>query len=167
MEQRLWRICEKLRGGVEVHQYKNVVLPLIFLRYADTIFEKRLAEIATMKHFDGELLPEFFNDFATKNSGIFLPNEARWEYLLRAATSEVSNLSAKIDRALKLITETNPKLSDIFAKNFYTSQKLDRARLSKLILEIDKLDFSKDKSADFFGHVYEYLLLKFSAKESR
>lgn len=175
MEERLWRICEKLRGGVEVHDYKHVILPLVFLRCADLNFEKRLQEIKKMKHFSGELLPEFFND----NGGIYLADDARWDYLVDCAKKEVKNLDARLDRAFRLIMEDNPKLDGIFKDGFIASLNIDSWKLSKVILEINKINYalettySTEKVADIdltnevLRSVYMLLLKKFSAKETR
>lgn len=160
---------ERLRGGVDVRDYKNVVLSLIFLMYADFAFSKRLSEISKMKHFSGEILPEFVND-----EGIYLPDDARWEYLVSQAKEEKKNLPAIVDRALRVIMETNPKLSDAFTDGFFVSLDLDSKKLSKLVLQIHEISeqklFSDEPfymTEDFFGLLYQLVLRKYSAKETR
>lgn len=156
METRLWRVIEKLRGGIDVRDYKDIILPLVFLRSADIEFSKRLAEISKMKHFSGEILPEFFVSFG----GVFLPEDARWEYLAKCAKEKVSNLSARVDRAFRVISETNPEMDGLFSDGFYV-KKISSEKLASVILEIDKVE-KPDLNA-----AYMYLLRKFSAKESR
>ena len=156
METRLWRIIERLRGGIDVRDYKHLILPLVFLRSADIDFSKRLSEISKMKHFSGELLPEFF----VENGGVYLPDDARWGYLVSCAKEKTSNLSARVDRAFRVIMETNPEVDGLFKDGFY-AKKISSEKLSGVILEINKLEkFDLDI-------VYMYLLKRFSAKESR
>ena len=40
-ENQLWKAADKLRKKVEVHQYKYIVLGLIFLRYLTYAFYER------------------------------------------------------------------------------------------------------------------------------
>jgi type I restriction enzyme M protein len=44
-EDKLWKAADKLRKKVEVHEYKYVVLGLIFLRYLSFAFDERRKEL--------------------------------------------------------------------------------------------------------------------------
>ena len=44
-EDELWKAADKLRKKVEVHEYRYVVLGLIFLRYLSYAFEEKRKEI--------------------------------------------------------------------------------------------------------------------------
>ncbi len=156
METRLWRIIERLRGGIDVRDYKHLILPLVFLRSADIDFSKRLLEISKMKHFSGELLPEFF----VENGGVYLPDDARWEYLVSCAKEKTSNLSARVDRAFRVISETNPSLDGLFSDGLYV-RKISSEKLAEIILEINKIERLN------LSEVYEDLIRRFSAKETR
>jgi len=46
-EDKLWKAADRLRKKVEVHEYKYIVLGLIFLRYLSFAFEERLKELTT------------------------------------------------------------------------------------------------------------------------
>ena len=48
-EDKLWKAADKLRKKVEVHEYKYVVLGLIFLRYLSYAFEEKRREILKRK----------------------------------------------------------------------------------------------------------------------
>lgn len=159
MEERLWRICEKLRGGVEVQNYKYVVLPLIFLKFLSLKFETTEKDFLNMKHGGYEEKPEFF----IENDTVYLPEDARWNYLI--STIDSKNFPAKLDRAFRVIAEENPNLSDVFEENFYRNLKIEKTNLRKLVLEIDKLKNTSDE--DIFGKIYEYFLEKFAILESR
>ncbi len=44
-EDKLWKAADKLRKKVEVHEYKYVVLGLIFLRYISYAFDEKRKEV--------------------------------------------------------------------------------------------------------------------------
>lgn len=48
-EDKLWKAADKLRKKVEVHEYKYVVLGLIFLRYLSFAFEEKKKKFSKMK----------------------------------------------------------------------------------------------------------------------
>jgi type I restriction enzyme M protein len=43
-EDKIWKAADKLRKKVEVHEYKYIVLGLIFLRYVSLKYSKLLKE---------------------------------------------------------------------------------------------------------------------------
>lgn len=152
-----------------------MILPLVFLRSADMYFSERVAEIEKMKHYKDEVLPIFFN----VNGEIYLPEDARWGYLVECAKKEVKNLPARIDRAFRVIMEENPDLVGFFKDDFFANVGVSAENLAKIILEIDKgiekviLSAGEEKvseidlTRDTLGLVYMGLLQRFSAKESR
>src|SRR3989338_2715814 len=47
-EKELWAAADKLRGNIDVSEYKNIVLGLIFLKYISDSFYKRRESLAEM-----------------------------------------------------------------------------------------------------------------------
>jgi len=47
-ENQLWKAADKLRKKVEVHQYKYIVLGLIFLRYLTYAYNERREELSQL-----------------------------------------------------------------------------------------------------------------------
>lgn len=45
MEKALWKFADKLRGSVELSEYKHVVLSLFFQKFASDKFEAQRAKI--------------------------------------------------------------------------------------------------------------------------
>ena len=74
----LWKAADKLRGSMDASQYKDVILGLVFLKYASDAFEERhqmlLAEVG-----DGAD-PEVPDEYRAENA-FRVPTEARWQTL--------------------------------------------------------------------------------------
>ena len=78
LEAGLWNACNKLRGSVTATDYVNVVLGLLFLRFAYDKFkaqrEKLLADEETADFIDN---PRFYS----KDNVFFLEENDRWNYI--------------------------------------------------------------------------------------
>lgn len=63
-EDKLWKAANKLRKKIEVHEYKYVVLGLVFLRYVSFAFEERQKNILTgdVTKFPQKFAPEIIED---------------------------------------------------------------------------------------------------------
>lgn len=86
LETELWEAADLLRADSKVtsQEYCMPVLGLIFLRYAYSRFKFVEADILKNRPVrNGRVLPVEPDDFKTK-SAIFLPEEARYDYLLNA-----------------------------------------------------------------------------------
>ncbi|MEM2918863.1 MAG: N-6 DNA methylase [Candidatus Altiarchaeota archaeon] len=175
-EDKLWKAADKLRKKIEVHEYKYVVLGLIFLRYLSFAFEERKKELE--KEFsnrvrEGQVTYGKIKDEALKDEDYYLsvgilyvPEKARWEYLVKNATQP--NIGEIIDKAIEILEEKYPKqLKDVIPK-IYTSTNLDHLDLAYLINLFSSLEFGDEhKAKDIFGRIYEYFLGKFAEAEGK
>jgi len=175
-ESKLWKAADKLRKKVEVHEYKYVVLGMIFLRYLSFAFEERQKELekeladpksekyVELKEFRSKIKED--QDYYLSKGILFVPKEARWDYLFRNATQ--SNIGEILDKAVGILEEKYPKqLKDVIPKIF-TSINLDSLDLAYLIDIFSSIDFGDDhKGKDIFGRIYEYFLGKFAEAEGR
>ncbi len=161
MEETLWDSANKLRGSVESSEYKHVVLSLIFLKFVSDKFEyqrNKLIEKGLSKYVDEVA-------FYTKDNVFYLPEHARWSYLVENAKQ--SDLALKIDTALSDIEKNNKTLKGALPDNYFSRLGLDASKLSSLIDTINNIDTIKDKEEDIVGRVYEYFLGKFAASEGK
>ncbi|MFN7066031.1 MAG: type I restriction-modification system subunit M [Aquificaceae bacterium] len=174
-EDKLWKAADKLRKKIEVHEYKYVVLGLIFLRYISFAFEEKRKELE--KRFTDETDDDFIpyedmrqealkdKDRYLSEGVLYLPEEAIWDYLVKNANQP--NIGEIIDRAIELLEEEYPKqLKDVIPK-IYT-RNLDPFDLAYLINIFTSIDFGDDhKGKDIFGRIYEYFLGKFAEAEGK
>jgi len=169
-EDKLWKAADKLRKKVEVHEYKYVVLGLIFLRYLSYAFEERRREILNeeAKEYPEEFKREVLEDkdLYLANGTLYVPEEARWDYIKKNANQQ--NIGEILDRAIEILENEYPKqLKDVIPK-IYTKINLDHYDLAYLINLFSSIQFGLDhKGKDIFGRIYEYFLGKFTEAEGK
>lgn len=161
IESALWDSCNKLRGSVEPSEYKHVMLSLIFLKYANDKFsEQREKMIKEGKESFLEMLP-----FYVKDNIFFIPECARWDYLMTQAKQE--DIAIKIDTALHEIELKNPSLSGALPDNYYSRLGLDSNVLSSLLDKMNNINLKSEEDKDIFGRIYEYFLSHFAIQEGK
>jgi len=167
-EDKLWKAADKLRKKIEVHEYKYVVLGLIFLRYVSFAFEERKKQI---EENEIKKFPEVYRDQVLEDkemyeaSGVlYVPPTARWEYIKQNANQP--NIGEIIDKAIEALEDQYPKkLKDVIPK-IYSKINLNYYELGYLINLFSEIEFDKDHlGKDIFGRVYEYFLGKFTEAE--
>lgn len=158
LESELWEAADLLRADSKVtsQEYCMPVLGLIFLRYAYSRFKFVEADILKDRPVrNGRVLPVEADDFKTK-SAIYLPEEARYEYLLNLPDN--AQVGEAINHAMELIEEESAQLKGILPKS-YTSLKDDLLR--ELLRIFNNSAFNEIKD-DIIGRIYEYFLNKFA-----
>lgn len=175
-EDKLWKAADKLRKKVEVHEYKYVVLGLIFLRYLSFAFDERRKKLE--EDFSNSASKEYIaseefrkqaledKDYYLASGILYVPEKARWDYLVKNATQ--TNIGEILDNAVEILEEEYPKqLMDVIPK-IYTAINLDALDLAYLINLFSSIEFGDDhKGKDIFGRVYEYFLGKFAEAEGK
>lgn len=105
LEAGLWNACNKLRGSVSATDYVNVVLGLLFLRFAYDKFnaqrEKLLADEDTADFVEN---PRFYS----KDNVFFLDENDRWSYI--KDNSKSNKIFTYIDVTILLIEEPEAHL---------------------------------------------------------
>nr|WP_312524065.1 class I SAM-dependent DNA methyltransferase [Moraxella sp. CTOTU47724] len=161
----LWKAADKLRKNIDAAEYKHVVLGLIFLKYISDSFE---AHYNLLVEGEGEFAgadPEDRDEYTAYNV-FFVPENARWSYLLNQAKQP--NIGKLVDEAMEAIENDNPQLKGVLPK-VYARQNLDPTSLGELIDLIGNIALgdAKSRSADVLGHVFEYFLGEFALAEGK
>ena len=157
-EKELWDIACTLRGNMDASEYKQVILGLIFLKYISDRFESRYNELVE----EGEGFEEDEDEYIAVNI-FFVPEKARWSYILENAKSE--EIGVIIDNAMRVIEERNKKLKNVLPKNF-AREELDKKKLGSVIEQFHNIKIeSEDK--DILGRTYEYCLSQFAEQEGK
>lgn len=156
LEAGLWSACNKLRGSVSATDYVNVVLGLLFLRFAYDKFETQ-----RQKLLSDEDTKDFVNSARayTKDNVFYMEETDCWDYIVK--NSKSNSIFNVIDSAFKNLEKNNPSLIGAMPIGFYPTLHIEPAKFSSLIDTINKLEYSKDESDDVIGRVYEYFLRKF------
>ena len=159
-EKEIWKAADLLRGNIDASEYKSVVLGLIFLKYISDRFEAKYNTL--LKEGDG--FEEDKDEYTSENI-FFVPQEARWSVVAKAAhTAEIGTV---IDNAMRLIEKENIRLKGILPKNF-ARPELDKRRLGDVVDLFTNIQMKEHgDSKDILGRSYEYCLSKFAEAEGK
>ena len=154
----LWAAADELRANSKLTpgQYRDPVLGLVFLAYAENRFETVRHEVeskATARN------PATIADFKAQ-SVLFVPDESRLSHLV--GLSEGDDIGKAVDEAIKAIEAANPELKDILPRGY---QKLERSTLIELLRLFAPLPTQLE--GDAFGFIYEDFLSNFAAQEGK
>ena len=158
LETELWEAADLLRVDSKVtsQEYCMPVLGLIFLRYAYSRFKFVEGEILKNRPTrNGRVAPVEAEDFKSK-SAIYLPEKARYDYLLNLPDSE--DMGKAINHAVELIEEQSAQLKGILPKNYTI---LKNSLLRDLLRIFNNSAFNEIQD-DIIGRIYEYFLNKFA-----
>ena len=158
LETELWEAADLLRVDSKVtsQEYCMPVLGLIFLRYAYSRFKYVEGEILKNRPMrGGRVAPVEAEDFKSK-SAIFLPEEARYDYLLNLPDN--ADMGKAINHAVELIEEQSAQLKGILPKNYTI---LKNSLLRDLLRIFNNSAFNEIQD-DIIGRIYEYFLNKFA-----
>lgn len=171
-ERELWEAAVSLRGTVAPAEYKNYVLPLLFLRYLSLRYEQRRSELGKLLRDqrsdyytgDPEVDAEILEDAAeyTAVNVFLLPEAATWDYLRRHARSP--EIKLKLDAAMRLLEERHPKLVGVLPQ-IYARSNLEPDQIAGLITLFSKDVFAQQNGADLLGRTYEYFITNFASTE--
>ncbi len=174
----LWATADKLRANMDAAEYKHLVLGLIFLKYISDTFAARRVELTKrfqdeaddyfLHECDADMLADELEDrdYYKEVNVFWVPEAARWEQL-RAAAKQ-TDIGKRIDEALTVIEQENPKLKGILDKRYGRAQLPD-GKLGELVDLVSTIGFGDDPGAarDVLGQVYEYFLGQFASAEGK
>lgn len=154
----LWAAADELRANSKLTpvQYRDPVLGLVFLAYAENRFEGIRAEVESQASARN---PATVADYKAK-SVLYVPDESRLSYLV--GLPEGDDIGKAVDDAIKAIETTNPELKDILPRGY---QRLERPTLIELLRLFAPLPTQLE--GDAFGFIYEDFLSNFAAQEGK
>jgi len=167
LENDLWAAADNLRANTDLKatEYATPVLGLIFLKFADNNY--RQAEKFINKEFtrlSGTRRQKSISDIAIEACGFYLPDHARYDYLLHLPETE--DVAKKIKKAMLDIEKYKPELDGILPKDEYVPlTRTDKTIPAQLLKTFS--DIPRDASGDVFGKIYEYFLGKFALSEGQ
>lgn len=164
----LWTTADQLRAnsGLKSTEYAEPILGLIFLRFADVKYSKFEPEIkAEFDSNKGTRMERPIHEIAIEKCGFYLPEEARYDWLLNLPESE--DLAKKVKEAMEAVEKYTAELEDTLPKDIYYSvnSEDDPLVLAKLLKNFK--DIPADVELDIFGEIYEYFLGEFALAEGQ
>lgn len=169
LEKDLWSAADNLRANsdLKANEYSIPVLGLIFLKFADNNYRRHEAAIlAEYQKLKGTRAEKSISDIAIEKCGFYLPDHARYDYLLNMP--EEKDIAKAIKEAMKAIEEYKPELDGVLPKDEYF--RLTRDEKTKTIPNDLLKNFANipaDTTGDLFGQIYEYFLSEFARSEGQ
>lgn len=175
LEEKLWKAADKLRADsdLKASEYSTPILGLIFLRFASIRFYQMLPQInAEFEAKKGKRDEESLESIAIRTCGFYLPEQARYDYLMSLPNE--TKFDEAIKTAMALIEDHKPELKGTLPKDEYfrLTRKKENAKgsetipLPKTLLNIFA-EIKDDVTGDVFGKIYEYFLTEFAASEGQ
>ena len=154
----LWAAADELRANSKLTpgQYRDPVLGLVFLAYAENRFEAVRGEVEAKASARN---PATIADYKAR-SVIYVPDESRLSHLV--GLPEGDDVGKAVDEAIKAIEAANLELKDILPRGY---QKLERSTLVELLRLFAPLPTQLE--GDAFGFIYEDFLSNFAAQEGK
>ncbi|WP_277674217.1 class I SAM-dependent DNA methyltransferase [Piscibacillus halophilus] len=168
LKKQLWEVADELRAntGLKASAYSTPVLGLIFLKFADAKYAQFEDEInQEFEALKGGRREKKIEEIAIEKCGFYLPDQARYTYLLNL--SEEENIANKIKEAMEGIEQYSPEFVDVLPKDSYhdLSTEDNNKILNRLLRNFN--DIPVDTEHDIFGEVYEYFLGEFALAEGQ
>ena len=167
LEADLWRSADTLRANSDLKstEYSTPVLGLIFLKFADNKYRQHEAAItAEFAELTGTRREKPLADIAIEKCGFYLPDHARYDYLLRLPEQE--DIAKAIKKAMEAIEEYKPELKGVLPQDEYFRLTRTDNSIPKQLLK-NFADIPQDASGDMFGQIYEYFLGNFAMAEGQ
>jgi len=158
LETELWDSANTLRANSKLTaaEYKDPVLGLILIRYAQNRYEQAKITIeANIPDGPRGKRAVTKEDFLGAGA-MMIPEKSQYDYLANLPESE--DISEAVNEAMKLIEDEYPDLAGVLPKSY---QEMDADLLRELIRVFNK-DAVKNLTGDVFGRIYEFFLMKFS-----
>lgn len=167
LEADLWSAADKLRANSDLKssEYATPVLGLIFLKFADNNYRRHETEIhSEYTKLKGTRREKKISDIAIEKCGFYLPDHARYEYLLNLP--EEKNIAKALKEAMKAIEEYKPELEGVLPKDEYAAlTRTDKTIPQQLLRTF--ADIPANATGDLFGQIYEYFLSEFARSEGQ
>ncbi|HAW49637.1 TPA: type I restriction-modification system subunit M [bacterium] len=152
LEQYLWRAADILRGPIEVSEYKNYILTLLFYKRLSDVYLEEYEETLE-KYKDKEIAKEKFHRFN-------IPEGCLWDDVRKIG----ANIGETINKTLDNITRVNPELDGVLNRtDFNDKEKLTEDRIVKLMEHFSAIKLGNcNVEPDVLGQAYEYLIKQFA-----
>ena len=159
VEKELWSAADDLRANSKLTaaEYKDPVLGLILLRFAENRFDETLKQIEKNIPINPRTgKKEITKDHFIGSAALYLRDKSKYEYL--ANLPESKDINEAVNNAMHLIEKDHPDLAGILPKNYQDFG----SDLLKNLIRIFNTEAIKSIPGDVFGRIYEYFLMKFS-----
>jgi type I restriction enzyme M protein len=168
LEANLWKSADDLRANSDLKssEYATPVLGLIFLKFADNKYRQYEAEIQQeYERLKGGRREKSIAEIALEKCGFYLPDHARYDYLL--SLPEQEDIAQALKAAMVAIEEHKPELKGVLPQDEYFRlvRGDDKSSPKRLLKNFSNIP--ADATGDMFGQIYQYFLGEFALAEGQ
>lgn len=177
-EKELWDAANELRGAVSENNYKNYILPLVFLKHLserydivheelDGLLRDPKSDYYTQDNDEIQYVLADADEYRSRNT-FKIPQKASWQYLKDNA--EQDDIKVIVDDAFdmvqEILTDYNTSLNNLLPRIFVKSE-LSAKQVGGIINLLSHPKFSEKENpeSDILGRIYEYYIGKFAMAE--
>ncbi|MGL9913624.1 type I restriction enzyme M protein [Enterococcus sp. DIV0784] len=162
----LWTTAIDMRANsnLSAHDYAEPILGLIFLRFADAKYKKfeKAIEEEFEKRQKSTRISANKSEIALELAGIYVPDDARYDYLLNLPEKE-DVIAPAIVNAMTEMERYASSVEGALPKEKY--KEIPATNLKNLLKNFK--DIPTEGSVDIFGEIYEFFLGKFAMAEGQ
>jgi len=167
LEANLWQSADTLRANSDLKssEYSTPVMGLIFLKFADNKYRQYAAEIQQeYEALKGTRREKAIAEIAIEKCGFYLPDHARYNYLLNLPEEE--DIAKAIKAAMVSIESYKPELKDTLPQDeYFRLTRTDKGIPKQLLKNFSNIP--ENATGDMFGQIYEYFLGNFALSEGQ